>query len=163
MGDSRVFFLVWMASLTVAVAYETSADVVVRKIEIAGFYIENQGRLLLLQNAVGDTEPGKWGVPAGKLKRGESPMNGAIRELFEETGIMIADFTKIVSLGAFFGRKPGIDYVFHQFVLKIDVDEVRLSEEHQNYCWATPEEVGRMPLMDGGREAYARYRTMMGD
>ncbi|GAB1690355.1 NUDIX hydrolase [Krasilnikovia sp. M28-CT-15] len=41
------------------------------------------GRLLLLRQP-----PGRgWGLPAGLLKRREPPVEGAARELFEETGV----------------------------------------------------------------------------
>jgi ADP-ribose pyrophosphatase YjhB (NUDIX family) len=43
------------------------------------------GRLLLLRQP-----PGRgWGLPAGLLRRGESPIAGAARELAEETGIRL--------------------------------------------------------------------------
>jgi 8-oxo-dGTP diphosphatase len=131
------------------------------KVEIAGCYVEVDGRLLLLKNADCDSEPGKWGVPAGKLETGEDPAKGAVRELFEESGI-IADSNKIVSMGSLFVRKPNIDYIFHLFLVKMEKADVRLSDEHVDYRWISPEDVASVPLMDGAREAYAKYRTILG-
>lgn len=46
---------------------------------------EQPGRLLLLRQP-----PGRgWTLPAGLLRRGESPLRGALRELVEETGIRL--------------------------------------------------------------------------
>ncbi len=131
------------------------------KVEIAGCYVEKEGRLLLLQNAPNDTEPGKWGVPAGKMELGEDPASGAARELFEETGIAV-DAAKLVSMGALYVRKPGIDYVFHLFLARVDSVDVRLSNEHVGYRWVSPEEIGTMPLMAGAMEAYEKYRAVAG-
>ncbi|MFD1320538.1 NUDIX hydrolase [Micromonospora sonneratiae] len=47
---------------------------------------EAPGRLLMLRQPTG---PG-WGLPAGLLNRGEAPIDGAARELREETGIALS-------------------------------------------------------------------------
>jgi len=44
------------------------------------------GRVLLLKRSSEVTEPGVWGVPGGKVDRGESERSAAVRELEEETG-----------------------------------------------------------------------------
>jgi len=128
------------------------------KVEIAGCYVEKAGELLLLQNAANDSEPGKWGIPAGKMEQGEDQASCAARELFEETSIVV-DPIKIVSMGALYVRKPTIDYVFHLFLLKLEEAEVHLSSEHVDYRWVSPEEIGIMRLMEGGKEAYYKYRA----
>lgn len=43
------------------------------------------GRILLLRQPPGHG----WSLPAGLLGRGEPPVNGAARELFEETGVRV--------------------------------------------------------------------------
>jgi len=130
------------------------------RVEVAACYVESDERLLLLLNAPGDAEAGSWGVPAGKLKPGETAWECAARELFEETGIAV-DLSKIQSLGSLFIRKPDIDYVFHMFRIKVDTRQaVRLSSEHQSYRWVTAKEIVHLPLMAGGREAYERYRSL---
>lgn len=43
------------------------------------------GRVLLARLAYRE----RWGVPGGLLKRGEDPADGARREVFEETGLVI--------------------------------------------------------------------------
>jgi ADP-ribose pyrophosphatase len=54
----------------------------------AGAFIENDGRLLLLQRA---NEPysGYWGLPAGHVEADENPEQAAIREVEEETGLLV--------------------------------------------------------------------------
>ncbi len=128
--------------------------------EVAACYIECEGKLLLLQNAPDDSEAGSWGVPAGKVESNETPLQGAMRELFEETGISI-DSSQIQLIGSLYIRKPEIDYVYHLFRIKVATRlEVQLSHEHQNYQWVSPEEIEMMPIMIGGKEAYAHYRAL---
>jgi 8-oxo-dGTP pyrophosphatase MutT (NUDIX family) len=43
--------------------------------------------VLLVKNFV---STGRWGMPGGGLHRGEDPHEGAVRELFEETGVILA-------------------------------------------------------------------------
>lgn len=140
--------------------YETKPENFNSQTEVAACYLECDGKLLLLLNAFGDSEAGSWGVPAGKLESNEVPLQGAIRELFEETSISI-DFSQIQSVGSLYIRKPEVDYVYHLFRIKVATrPEVRLSSEHQEYRWVSSEEMKRIPIMIGGQEAYEYYRRL---
>lgn len=46
------------------------------------------GKLLLVKRAM-MPEAGKWSLPAGYLDYGEDPQSTAVREVFEETGLII--------------------------------------------------------------------------
>lgn len=48
--------------------------------------VERQGKILLVRRAEWMLEGGKWGMPGGFLDRGENAAEGALRELYEETG-----------------------------------------------------------------------------
>ena len=127
------------------------------QVQVSGCYLEIDNKLLLLQRAFGNFEPGKWGVPAGKLERNETPEEAAKRELFEETGISVNKFQHINSL---YIRKPEIAYVFHLFKVQLDhMPEVILSHEHQSYKWATPKDLEELPLVAGAKEALQTYQT----
>lgn len=140
--------------------YETKPEKFNPQAEVAACYLECDGKLLLLLNALGDSEAGSWGVPAGKLESNEAPLHGAIRELFEETSISI-DTSQIQSIGSLYIRKPEVDYIYHLFRIKmVTKPDIRLSPEHQNYRWVSAEEMEMMPIMIGGKEAYARYRAL---
>ncbi|MBM3192190.1 MAG: NUDIX domain-containing protein [Chlamydiae bacterium] len=54
--------------------------------EVAALYLRHQDKVLLLHRQDHKAEGNCWGVPGGKLKRGESPLQGVIREVKEETG-----------------------------------------------------------------------------
>jgi mutator protein MutT len=44
------------------------------------------GRVLLLRRAEGEDHAGVWALPGGKLKKGETAAEAAVREVMEETG-----------------------------------------------------------------------------
>lgn len=137
--------------------FEKKPEGFVPHVQVSGCYLEIDNKLLLLQRAYGNFESGKWGVPAGKLEGDETPLEGAKRELFEETGISPKNFQQVNSL---YIQKPEVAYVFHLFKVELDqIPEVILSNEHQSYKWATPKEIEELPLMAGANEALQLLRT----
>ena len=86
--------------------------------------------MLLLQRPAGTWEP-----PAGRLQPGESFEQGAVRELYEETGILVSPQLIIatwVGEAASGRRLASVTYAG-----KTDGAEVRLSEEHLDHRWVT--------------------------
>jgi ADP-ribose pyrophosphatase YjhB (NUDIX family) len=53
-----------------------------------GALVVDQGRLLLVKRAAAPFK-GYWDIPGGFLEAGEHPKDGAVREIFEETGLHI--------------------------------------------------------------------------
>ncbi len=128
------------------------------QVEVASCYFEVGDELLLLQRAIGQSEEGLWGIPAGRIELSESPQDGMIRELYEETGIGLTEDHTIESLGELYICKPSIAYVFHMFrVDHHDKPEVCLSGEHQNYSWVSRGEILNMDLMAGAVQALQIY------
>ena len=62
---------------------------------VAVVFHDSGGRLLLVRSA----ESGAWGLPAGSIEPGESPLAAAQRELKEETGIHCEDLSLVAQLG----------------------------------------------------------------
>lgn len=122
------------------------------KVEVAGCFVECQGKLLYLRYAMDHpNEGGKWGIPGGKLEEGESLTEGALRELFEETSIRVS---KANYVGHLFIRKRGeVEYIFHMFHIQVTEAKVLLSDEHTDYRWLTAEEVKQLSVVSGGKEA----------
>ncbi len=139
--------------------YEKAPADFVDKVQVSACYLEVEGRLLLLQRAFNKQEPGKWGVPAGKLEEGETAKEAAVRELFEETGIQCLN---IQGLGALYMRKHTVDYVYHLFKMEIaEMLSVILSNEHEGYIWASKEDLEVLPLMVGAEKALQFYEEAL--
>ena len=56
---------------------------------LAAAVVMDESRVLLVRRSEKERFlPRVWGVPCGKLEPGESPEDGALRELKEETGLL---------------------------------------------------------------------------
>ena len=67
-----------------------------------GVMVVEDDRLLLVRRAM-EPEKGKWSLPAGYLDHGESPVETAVRETREETGLEV----RIAELVDAFHNPPG--------------------------------------------------------
>lgn len=97
-------------------------------------------RVLVLKRSITDERrPGEWDFPGGGVEPGESPNEGAVRELYEETGIQIltADLKLLYAATSFY--EPGQDSNTRMlFVVKVDdsqVANITLSHEHEDSKW----------------------------
>ncbi len=141
--------------------FETQPENFQTKLQCAGCYLEWNEKILLLQRSEKSSEGGCWGVPAGKLESGEEPFHAAKRELFEETGINIQDESRIQFLKTLYIRKPHVEYLYHMFKVHLDRGpEVVLDpKEHQDYLWASNEDIKNLKLMAGAKVAFQHYRS----
>ncbi len=64
---------------------------------VVGGLIEKDGKFLLVQEAKEKCR-GKWNLPAGRLASNETVLDGAKREILEETGCTV-ELTKILEIG----------------------------------------------------------------
>jgi 8-oxo-dGTP pyrophosphatase MutT (NUDIX family) len=119
----------------------------------AGVYLERDGKILILERAVG-AMIGFWSLPSGLVEAGETPEEGARRELYEEAGLRPAGPLTLVGVTTFH------IYGHHAVRLVYAGDaadgEVRLSHEHSGARWIDPLEYRRTYLSD---PEIARWRA----
>jgi 8-oxo-dGTP diphosphatase len=95
--------------------------------------VREDGRLLLLLRPAGT-----WDPPAGRLATGETFEQGAVREVYEETGLLVP-LQRI--LATWVGESPnGGRLAAVTYVGRTSATDVRLSHEHLDYRWATVRE-----------------------
>ncbi len=100
--------------------------------------VRDDGRLLLLQRPTGSWEP-----PAGRLQPGETLEAGAVRELYEETGMLVSPGRIIAT---WVGDAPsGRRLASLTYAGRTRDDEVNLSDEHLDHRWVTLEEWMALP------------------
>lgn len=115
---------------------------------VVSCFLEHDGKILLLKRLDSKSQGSKWGLPAGKMEKGETSIDAVRREIMEETGILI-DKNRLNYYKTVFVRYPRKDFVYHMFHCNMDSKpQVQLCEnEHIEFRWATPVEAIRMHLI----------------
>ena len=109
------------------------------------------GKVLVIQRASNDSMPNKWEIPGGAVDDEDATvLEGAARELWEETGLVAKRFNHVVTEGP--GQQPGQIYPnsthtkkWCRFSFDVRVqscEHVKLDpKEHQAFAWATEDEI----------------------
>lgn len=103
--------------------------------------IKNDDALLLIQRSANDNHnPGLWEFPGGKLDGGQDLASALGREVLEETGLTVEATSPLVYADSYIittGKYTGLPYVVLFGIGRIVSGEVQLSDEHDDYAWAT--------------------------
>lgn len=107
-----------------------------------GVAVVKDGAVLVVRRVVEDeTLGGEWELPGGGVDPGETIEQGAVRELLEETGLVVDEM-----LGVFDGfdyatpRKPKVRQI--NFRVTAKPGDVRLEPtEHDEYRWIVADDI----------------------
>lgn len=86
---------------------------------------------------------GHWDFPKGKLEKGETKQQAALRELHEETGLkgnLLDGFERSFSY-EFKQYEDGLlaEKTVFFFIAQVEHKEICLSDEHIDHCWLSYE------------------------
>lgn len=109
------------------------------KVAVKGILIKNNKTLIVKRSAFEETGAGTWENVGGGLQFGESFEAALKREFLEEVGIAININSHLYSTT--FLTQPKRQIVLLTFLCKCQNDEVSLSLEHDQFLWATKEEL----------------------
>jgi len=114
-------------------------------------YVKNAGKTLMIHRIKrqDDIHAGKWNGLGGKFEQGETPEECVIREVYEESGLII----KNPQLRGFI-TFPGFahDEDWYAFVFTAHEFEGELIDPEEGYLqWISDEEVPNLPLWEGDR------------
>jgi ADP-ribose pyrophosphatase YjhB (NUDIX family) len=116
-----------------------------------GILFTDGERILLLKRDGNSDYAGHWGIPGGRAKENEAPLDVARRETKEECGS---------AEGQRFGHfhdKDGAHH-FHTYLFAIAKPfDVELSKEHNDHKWVSLEKVEDMKLHPKFKEAWPGY------
>jgi len=124
--------------------------------EVSGGYCEYQGKVLFLLRNANKPQGSSWCIPGGRLELGETPLQALVREMKEETGIVLKEESAIYCRSVCV-RFPSREFVLHlfRFPFKEAPPSLHLAlEENIDYRWVRHEEVAQLPLIPGGKECF---------
>lgn len=92
---------------------------------IVGGIIEKEGKFLMVQEAKKKCY-GKWNFPAGHLEEGETIYDGAIREIFEETGcrVRLTNVLPIINT-----ELEDVNFILINFVAELVEEDIKFNKE----------------------------------
>lgn len=101
---------------------------------------DDAGRILLMRRA----DNGQWSLPAGMIDPGEQPADAALREIFEETGV-VAEIERLAGVAMHAAHYPNGDrceYLAVWFRCRAVGGEARADgEESLEVGWFAPDEL----------------------
>lgn len=141
---------IFLTTQLLAVVYLEPTSQFKPRIEISAVYIEWNNKILLLHRQESKFQGNKWGIPGGKVHKGETPLQAAIREVKEETGYDISK-QEIENLGTVYIEYDEKDhFVYHMFRTQLQEDPgvVKINfDEHKGFTWVTPSDGLKMDLL----------------
>ncbi len=113
-----------------------------------GTFIECGDKFLTLFRA-----DGTWGLASGGLGIGEKPKEAAVREIFEETGLIVKP-NDLEDIGVVRIELENLHVTYPTFKLQIaePFSVVLDPTEHSDCRWVTLEECYEMNLIEGFRQ-----------
>lgn len=93
-------------------------------------------QFLLLKRSEGKIYAGQWRMVGGKVESDETAWQAALRELFEETGLVPSRFWTVPTINHFYDHSNDKIHLIPAFAAEIAPDSVlALDDEHEEYIW----------------------------
>lgn len=111
---------------------------------VRGIIKNNDGKILIVKrHPKSRTDPKMWELPGGKVEKGEHFTDALVREIKEETNldVDVGDFAEAIQN----------DYIHKRTVqlmmyLENVEGNVKISEEHTDWMWASLEDVKQLEI-----------------
>ena len=112
--------------------------------------VNSKNQILILREQPHDegTKAGKWGLPGGRINTDEPFFDGLRREVNEETGLKIEPIEPVF-IGEWWPNIKGVkNHIVAMFMLcKPTTNNVRLSEEHDQFAWIDRNDISKYDFM----------------
>lgn len=115
------------------------------------------GRVLAARRVTPSDVAGGWELPGGKLRNGETPAQGVVRELHEELGCLVEP---LGAMGTRVPIKPGYALVVQRVRL---VEGEPIPREHDAIRWLGPEDLDDVDWLPADRPVLPELRTALLD
>lgn len=115
------------------------------KAQVVIISLAPERELLLLQT---NKERGEfWQNVTGSIEEGECPLKGALREVYEETGLTLGDKDVFINLHqtTHFQGRFGEEVTEHSFLLRLSEKPCTIKldpSEHQSFLWRDIKSIG---------------------
>jgi len=113
--------------------------------------------LLIVQRSATDSMPNLWEIPGGSCDPDESILAGAVRELWEESGLIATGVLRQVGESNEWVNEGTVGCKF-SFEVEVEGGEVILDEEeHQAFFWVTEDECRKGEVVRDGKKTEIKW------
>lgn len=119
---------------------------------VGGLAYDGARRLLLIRRG---NEPGRglWSVPGGRVEAGEDDAAALVREMAEETGLVVAP-------GRLIGRVTRGPYLISDYACTVLGGELRAGDDALDARWCSAADLAALPLVDELVETLATWGAL---
>jgi phosphomecalonate degydratase small subunit len=103
--------------------------------------------LILKRSDKVSTYKGHWAGISGSLQPGEDPVEAAMREVKEETGLRIERNGITVRGEPIYARDGEVLWKIHPFLTEVLEESLAIDWEHDEYRWISPGEINRYQIV----------------
>ncbi|MGI3166336.1 NUDIX hydrolase [Pseudooceanicola sp. 200-1SW] len=128
-----------------------------------------RGDDVLLVRRANPPDAGLWGFPGGKIDRGETMAQAALRELHEETGLSALSAGPVLGASDVLDHGPDGALRFHYVLLALlcplpeDAPAPQAADDAQEAAWVPLEQIEALPTSAGVADlARLAHRTARG-
>jgi 8-oxo-dGTP diphosphatase len=118
-------------------------------------WITRDGTVLFIRRAASVFLGGRWELPGGTVEPGEPSERTAVREVAEETGLVVrvTGERQRLSWPDVSGRPLWVHARIYDVVEDEQADVVLNEEEHDQHVWLAPEQAADLDLVDHVRRS----------
>lgn len=134
-----------------------SGDVTSRVIPCVGAVIrDDAGRLLLIRRG---REPGKglWSIPGGRIEAGETDEEAVVREVREETGLIV---TPGPLIGSVLRPRCNDEMEIRDYAATATGGILTAGDDADGAMWAAPRDLGDLPMTPGLLDALREWGVL---
>jgi dihydroneopterin triphosphate diphosphatase len=123
-------------------------------VELHVFRINNNNlEFLLLKRSEKKMYPGLWQMVSGHIKKGETAVKTALRELKEETSLTPFRLWVAPNINSFYSPDEDNITLIPVFAVQVRDSNVIISDEHTEFKWVNSDEAKKFLAWEGQRRS----------
>ena len=124
---------------------------------VGAIITDDTGRLLLIQRGH-EPEEGRWSLPGGRVRPGESDPEAVAREVREETGLHVEPGRLV---GAVERPAPGgAVFDIYDYAASVSGGQLVAGDDAADARWIDPGDIGQLALTSGLAETLATWGVL---